>query len=344
MSRQCPAVSTLVILTCLFIVSTNFFNSSEALAKTPVVAVPKAGPPMTGVWGVVKTDGAMVYRSPDFDADVLGNLHQGQSVVISRTTFGEFAKFYKIKFKQNMHSIIGYVADIDVKPSTAPGATGSAGTGAVSKVPSGGAAGATPAASADAQAAAKLVADKKKKAKKAEREKRIKAKQDSTPMYFSRFVGLVGGQTSYKESFGGVSAQQALTVYGLKITGPDVLIKGPIVDLSFLLHYGAPDYYKAYSKTKPTGFILWSDALLLLPFFQQQNAVGYFGIGPALILSDFKLINSGVAKDLFALNLGASLEMGAAVRIARAALRLEAKYTWEKQRYMTYLGAVQMPF
>ncbi len=60
---------------------------------------------------VVTTDGAMVYRKADFDAQVIGYMRSGQKVRISSKVFG--GAFYKVQFKQG---VLGYIADTDVEP------------------------------------------------------------------------------------------------------------------------------------------------------------------------------------------------------------------------------------
>lgn len=60
---------------------------------------------------VVTTDGAMVYRKADFDAQVIGYLRSGQKVRISSKLFG--GAFYKVQFKQG---VLGFIADTDVEP------------------------------------------------------------------------------------------------------------------------------------------------------------------------------------------------------------------------------------
>ena len=278
----------------------------------------------SGIWGVVRTDGAMVYSAPDFDGDILGNLNLGKRIVISRVTYGAQAKFYRVKVPVGNKAVFGYVADIDVRPDP-KSASGKAEN--------------------ESSKPGKKVHHKKSESSHTSLARhKLKLHDEHNPIYFARFLGFVGGLASFQENIGGARSQQSVIVYGLKVTGQDVVIKGPIMDLSFLLHYGAPNYYDPLSAVKPTGFILWSDALLLMPFIQLQNATAYFGFGPLLVLSDFKVSSGGHALDLLSFNLGASLEVGGAVRLGSVALRTEVKYLWEKQRYFTYLAALQIPF
>lgn len=57
----------------------------------------------------VVTDGAMVYKTANFDSAVLGYLRAGEIVRISNKTLGAF---YRVKFEKR----IGYISDVDVKP------------------------------------------------------------------------------------------------------------------------------------------------------------------------------------------------------------------------------------
>lgn len=161
----------------------------------------------------------------------------------------------------------------------------------------------------------------------AEKTRRRKTKS----VYFSRFVGALVGTTEFKESISGVDASDQLLIYGLKITGPDMLFAAAVVDLNIALHYGAPKYYNKLSAVGPSGFVLYTDALLLLPWLQRQNFAGLFGIGPLLVYSDFNVVNNSRAQSLSTLNIGASLMAGGVYRIGSVGLRLEGKYFLEKQ-------------
>ena len=161
------------------------------------------------------------------------------------------------------------------------------------------------------------------------------------PVYFSRFVGILVGQVGFKEDIAGVNASENLLIYGLKVTGPDVIVSGPSIDFNLALHYGAPTYYEKLSAVRPAGFVLFTDALALLPVIQRQNAALLFGIGPMLSYSSFQVVNAGRAQSLSMLNLGLSSMLGGVVRFAGVGLRLEAKYIYEKQSYTVYQAAVQ---
>ncbi len=64
----------------------------------------------------VFTDGAIVYKTANFDSAVLGYLRAGEIVRISNKTIGAF---YRVKFEKR----VGYISDVDVKLVTSPNST-----------------------------------------------------------------------------------------------------------------------------------------------------------------------------------------------------------------------------
>ncbi|HVK60228.1 MAG TPA: hypothetical protein VM432_01710, partial [Bdellovibrionales bacterium] len=182
----------------------------------------------SGKKAVVITQGAQIYEKPDFDANVIGTVQAGKSVVVSSGTYGAFVKFYKIRVGKTL----GYIADIDVKVA----GKSAAGKSAKTKTQS---------------------SEKKPSKKSAERERK---EPKPEPLYFSRFIGLDVGKIWFKEGISGIDAKEGLLTYGLRVTGPDVLLEGAILDWNLILHYGAPSYYDQLSATKPAGFVLWTDA------------------------------------------------------------------------------------
>ena len=64
----------------------------------------------------VVTDGAIVYKTANFDSAVFGYLRAGEVVRISNKTIGAF---YRVKFEKRL----GYISDVDVKPVTSVNST-----------------------------------------------------------------------------------------------------------------------------------------------------------------------------------------------------------------------------
>jgi hypothetical protein len=284
-----------------------------------------------GLAAKVKNEGAQVYDKPDFDGQVLATLSTGDKVRVSKGVTGSYAKFRRVR----VGAVLGYISTMDVEVEG--GAVADEMAPPAKKKPR---------ARADVKAPTKS-AKKSKNAKNAKALAQAKAmkKRQGLPIYFSRYVGALVGVSEFKEGIAGADASTSFTIFGLKITGPDTVLSGPITDLNIALHYGAPSYYGPLSpKMTPTGFVLLADLDLLIPFVQNQNNMVYFGLGPLLVLSSFKVKSGSSVMDLTTLNLGASFVLGGAVRMDEVALRLEAKYFLEKQSYRALQASVQTWF
>ena len=264
---------------------------------------------------VVATDGAIVYDKPDQDANVITMLPQGQKVQVSRGTTNGPIPFHKIRVGQK----IGYIADIDITTE---------------------------------EAAVAQTAIQKKKSKPVKKdkngkpvaEKKPKKPKKREPMLFTKFAGFLFGQSQYKEGIVGVDASTTLPIYGIKITGPDVIMKGPITDFSLWIHYGAPSYYGPLSGNTPSGYLIFTDWLLLVPIYHGFNSMVYGELGPLLVYSNFNVFNAGHTETLSQINFGGSLLLGWGIRVDDFAFRLEGKYMFEKQNYGAIQLAVQTGF
>jgi hypothetical protein len=287
-----------------------------------VLAASSKSAPASGVQAEVRTDGALVYTKGDFDSEVIGELRQGQQVRVSKGTTAEEPKFRRVILMTKAGKKLGFVADIDVHVLEG-----------------------------DAQDASASGKSKKKKSKKdgskdsKKRDKKKKEKPHETKaIYFTRYLGVAVGMTSFKESISGVDSNENLVTYGLKISGPDILIDGPVMDFNLVMHYGAPSYYDKLSVSKPSGFVIMTDALFVLPIYQGTNSMLYLGVGPMLVFSDFKVVNSSRAMDLSQLSVGLSGAAGFAVRFDKVAFRLEGKYFLEKQTSKAVQASIQTEF
>lgn len=259
----------------------------------------------------------MVYDQPDFDANVIAKIRRGVGVRVSSGTAGSYAKFHRVRVGNKL----GWIADIDVRVE---------GQSRQAPVPFG---------QDDTPGAKK----KKKKGKKAD-EPPAKKPFEDMPLLFNKYVGVVFGGSDFIESVNGVDSSTMWAVYGLKITGPDVLLHGPIMDFNLLLHYGAPAYYNSLSTTKPGGFVIMTDALLLYPFFNRDRTLITLGLGPMLQFSNFQVTNGGSPMSLTELDAGLSTQLSFGFKLGRVALRLEAKYELEKHSEKMLQLAVQQQF
>lgn len=305
--------------------STSSGSTNGVKQKAKARTTSKTG--VGGVAAIVVTDGALVLEKPDQDSNPISQLAENTKIrVSSRPVDGVDGSKYR---KMIVGKRFGYIAEIDIRTSDIP----TSGTNSTSESTEEG---------VEKARGGKKNRSKKEAARRAAAKKRMSEKRET--MFFSRFVGLLIGSGEYKEGIDGVDASTNMLFYGLKITGPDVIISGPVVDFNLALHYGAPTYYEALSQTKPTGFVLLTDLLFLAPFAHGQDSMLYFGAGPMLAFSKYAVVNSGRAMDLTQINLGLSLEIAGAVRLDKVALRLEAKYFIEKQSYKSIQAAIQAGF
>ncbi len=288
-------------------------QGSRTMPANSNSAAPAAKAKANGVGAKVRTDGAMVYAKPDFDSDVLTTLKEGDKVRVSSGTIGEKANFHKVR----AGTILGWIAEIDVQIDDAP-----------------------------KKREQRRGAGKRdgKKAKTAEKKPKKPFLDDSVPMFFQKYVGPVVGVSDFNESISGVDAHESLLFYGLKITGPDILFNGPVLDVNVLLHYGVPSYYNSLSTTKPSGFIFTTDVLLLYPFFNRDKSIVALGLGPLLKFTSFNVTSGGDLKSLTEFDAGVSLALSGAMKFNKIAVRLEAKYMLEKQSEKLVQLAIQQQF
>jgi hypothetical protein len=256
-----------------------------------------------GVLSQVSIPKAKVYEAPDFDSKVLTLLPGGRQVYTSSKSFGESVRFYKIRIGNK----IGYISTIEVRRKSD-----------VKDDPR----------------------DQGKFGKKSKLDANGKKKK-SEPLMFSRFFGLQIGSTGYRENIPGIDANTNMIFYGAKLTGPDVLVSGPIIDLNFNVSLSAPSYYTNYSLTKPTGVLIWLDTLLLAPLGARQDSAFYLGVGPTFVFSYIQVVTGGESRTLSSLNVGATVMVGAAYRAERLVFKAEAKQVFEKKQYTGFLVSLQ---
>ena len=80
-----------------------------ALLSGPAFGAAKKSPSEKTFNSIVVVDGAMVYRTPSFDGEVIGYFGQATKVVLTKKRFGPF---YRVRFKQG---VWGYISDVDVR-------------------------------------------------------------------------------------------------------------------------------------------------------------------------------------------------------------------------------------
>ncbi len=293
----------------------------RAPRRKPAQASPSRAPKASSskkttgsTFAVVVSQTSQIYARPDLDAPVISIVQQGMRLPISRGTRGDFAKFHRTR----VNGKLGWIVTIDVRSEN--------------------------------------VAKKILKAKAVESMKpgpfaddpkddgeRPAGAKEREPYAFVRTVSFIVGLANYKEAINGVNYNSNLLTYGLKLTGPDVLLTGPLMDLNVMFHHGAPDYYSPLSSIPPSGFLMWIDANLLLPIRMRENHLIALGAGPLLVLSNIQSSQGAQAYDMWALNVGANVELSAGMRFDDFSVRLDGRYLFENKSYYQFqlgLGTV----
>jgi hypothetical protein len=173
---------------------------------------------------------------------------------------------------------------------------------------------------------------------------RSEKEPERLPIYFSRFVGVTVEPIVWTEDISGSEERESLWGLGLKLTGPDVVLTGPIMELNAFIHFGAPKTLERISTIQPYGFILALDTSVVLPFLQRQNLVGFFSAGPLALYSTFKMAESGRLTDRDSLQVGAALAIGFAQRFDRVTIRLEGKSLIARKTYPVAQLSIQTQF
>ena len=257
---------------------------------------------------IVVNDSAAVYKAPDFDATVLTYLKEGKAYMVSNQVFGAFLK---IKVSDQM---VGYIADTDVNSAKD----------------------------------SKKVVEKKEKsakvvAKHEDEEKHISKK--SRPFQWTRYSGLQLSSIRFREQTMSLRPSENLTFYGLKMTGPDLLIEGEMVtEFNLQLHLDAPNYYETATGKPASGMLMLLDVMMLSQNPQGKNALLYFGFGPMIRYSKFDVSLGNIPYSLQDIAFGAKFNLGIGLRVSKLALRAETQLFWEKLIYSGLGVTAQMEF
>lgn len=261
---------------------------------------------------VVSIDGAMVYKGASFDAPVIAYLKKGKKIRISSRTYGPF---YKVKVRSGL---VGYISDIDVKVM------------------------------------GKAAKKSRSRGNEKERDRDVPDfEKRRKPIFATTYLGVHGGIANYKEEFtlnvNGNDSNQVVSanvpVYGVKLTGPNILIQGPFVfDINAYFSFGAPSYYDQISQTAPTGLLAFIDFKLVFPMLNEtgDDWMVYLGAGPSIVYSKFEFTANDLPIENSEISLGGSFMLGFAYRIGKFIIKLEPHYYVEKKSYAGGIAAVQM--
>jgi hypothetical protein len=288
-------------------------------------------PPSKTEWikATVITDGGAVYSEPDFDAKVADYLSVKTPVWASRKAVpghGGLGLFHRVHFQ----SKTGYMADVDIRVVDVKEAAE------------------PPPPPAAAVPGEKPVA---KKPPKKVRSKAYSAEDEdrkSEPPYFTRYIGGSLALTDFTEKFENHTLRSMMPMFGLRATGPGVLFDGPPLDFNIMISPFHPGYYSSFTKSV-TGFLVFGDVDLILPFIERTNWLWTYSLGIMYTYTNYKVQISDSKFDSQEFRIGLDVGIGAAYCFGPGkhkpyAIRADAKYYFEKTRYYGFLTSFQTDY
>lgn len=246
----------------------------------------------------VAVDGAAVYSQPNFDAPVVEYLSYGTKVVASKKSFqgfGGLGLFYKVRTPSGH---LGYLTDTNLVAGLR-----------------------------------KLQKQREKSSGTSTTAQPAPPPDHGEPFFFRRYMGGTLGPIGYSEKFSGHKLTAHPLFVGFRLTGPGVLFDGPPLDFDFLISPSAPKYLHTFGQGNSTGFLLLGDLNFFLPFKQGRRFLIDYGLGLMWTYSRYKVKVDNQFYDSQELRVGGDLAIGASYRISRYAIRLDAKYFFERTSY-----------
>jgi hypothetical protein len=171
-----------------------------------------------------------------------------------------------------------------------------------------------------------------------------KKKKPEGPLFFSTLIGGQVGLINYAEKTQSGKKSSKELVYGIKLSGPNLIFQNFLVDLSFSFHFGAPDFFNDFS-TNPSGFFVLTD--LTFPFILSRTESRYIygGFGPMLNTSFFDFKVAGQDESSKRIRLGGVGTFGLAYEIGDSwGFKAEGKYYFESSSYWGVLAGFQKRF
>ncbi|MGE3973841.1 MAG: hypothetical protein AB7F59_04870 [Bdellovibrionales bacterium] len=246
--------------------------------------------------GVVAVEGAMVYKSADFDSTVINYLSRGEKLPISSKPFGAF---HRVRLKSG---VIGYMADTDLL---------SVDGRPLSEINSG-----------------KSLDTKKTSVRKKQGQERL------SPVGVTQGIGLNLGFLNYRELLNRRDFSENLMFLGLQYASRASFIDGSFgMEADLLYYHGAPSYYNSPTTTA-AGHIAIMDFILTYAVanFLEQNGAFTIGAGPMLALSYIQADPTSYNRTDMGIVMNGSLSY----RTHPLILKFEPRYYIEKNTYVGY--------
>ena len=165
--------------------------------------------------------------------------------------------------------------------------------------------------------------------------------RNSTPLYFQNMIGGFIGYYNYQENIEGLDAKANLPLIGFRMTGPEILFTGPVLDLNVAISFGAPKYYEDIASAKPSGFALIADLSFVFPISQMPRGLIYATVGPLLHFSKYSVVvtpiggddGDSVNFDLQEAKVGAVIGAGYGHRFGAFVTKLDLRVYVERKTY-----------
>ena len=302
---------------------------------------------------VVVTDGGSVYSKPDFDSPVVDYLPYNTKLWVTKKAVpggGGLGFFHFVRYKSKS----GYVVDTDLHITKKKGEKDSAATDAAVKKKDAEKAKAKEAeAEGDKEAVATKEAaqDKDKATEKPKTKPKTKGKKKNEDdsegkesVYYKRYIGVGLALVNFTEKFSGQQYSDKITMYGLRMSGPGTLFDGPPLDFNVLYSMQSPKYYTYFADAAPKGFLLFSDLMAILPFYEWHNLMINYGVGIMATYTNYKVLVKNTLFDSQEVRVGVDFDLGVTEKVGKYAIKLDAKYYYEKTRYLGYTGSFQMEY
>lgn len=247
---------------------------------------------------LVVVEGAMVYSSASFDAPVVSYLPANKKIEISSKNYGPF---YRVKIKKGSY---GFISDVDLQI-----------LGEASKNKKG------PKSQPVAEA----------KTKQQNNDDGIERFETRRPIDEIKAMGLNLSMVGYTEKILGDEPLANVFMFGMKFTGPGLLLTPPM-DINVAMSMSPPDYYNdpAVNGAKPAGYLIYADTLLQFPFLSSENTMVYLGLGPFVTHLNAKVATASGIYSTNATRFGLESMLGMGIRMGKSLIfRIEGKYFYE---------------
>lgn len=266
---------------------------------------------------LVGVDGSAVYKAPSFDSEILTYLSLGEKVISSIQTFqgaGGIGLFFKVKTSKG---VLGFVVDTDLFSEK-------------SKRPL------SPLAKGNKDMDPPAWGESQQKEDEAEEQESI---------YFTRYLGATIGKKVHRIKHQSKTLSSDLLFFGVRGSGPGTLFDGPPLDFNLLVSIDSPEYYKSFAQNEPNGFVVFSDFLLQLPFWENQRHMFSYTLGLMALYSSYTVKEGGKASNSKEFRFGPELGLGYSYLIKKKyIIRLDYKYQWERFQTTSYMLSFQKEY